>query len=67
MAAIEHAHTILSWQANLPDKDIPPLWMWHLDHELEDWFEDLNASRNGSGDSSDDDEAPMMRNALTRR
>lgn len=43
------------------------MWMWHLDHELEDWFDDLNATRTGGGDTSADEEAPMMRNALAKR
>lgn len=41
--------------------------MWHLDHELEIWFDDLNASREGGGGDTSDEEAPMMRNALAKR
>jgi hypothetical protein len=66
VAAVEHAHSILNWQENLPDKDVPPQWMWHLDHELELWFDALKTSRGSSGDTSDDGEAPMMRNALVK-
>jgi hypothetical protein len=47
---------------------MPPEWMWALDEELADWFEDVTAARKeryGGGDSSED-EAPMMRNQMTR-
>ena len=44
--------------------------MWHVDHELDRWFEDLRAEaerdRGGGRRSLDDDDgpAPMMQNAL---
>lgn len=60
---------ILDWQENLASKDIPPQWMWHLDYEIKDWFEELEAKRGGGGDRTEADEkvAPMMRNALVRK
>jgi hypothetical protein len=56
---------ILGWYANLPRKSIPPEWMWHLDYELERWFDDLDLASGKTPSADDDDgEAPMMRNAL---
>lgn len=66
-SAIEHAHAILHWQENLPAKDVPPVWMWHLDHELEDWFDALNSNDGSGPEDPDDEDVPMMRNALVRR
>lgn len=66
MVAISHAHTVINWQENLPLKDMPMRWQWHLDHEIENHFEDLEAARGGTSDSGEL-EAPMMRNALVER
>lgn len=58
---------VLNWMENRPRKEIPPRWMWHLDHELEAWFERIDEERDRSSPSNDrgDVEAPMMKNALT--
>lgn len=50
-------------------EEVPPEWMWTLDHELELWFEEVERKREekfGRGSSGDDDELPgeMMRNEL---
>ena len=42
--------------------------MWHLDHELEKWFEDVEAKRKekwGTGRDDDREDVPMMQNELT--
>lgn len=69
-SAIEHAMTILSWQENLIADEMPPRWMWHLDAELELWFEEVEDKRNsntGGSSASDDEWAPMMDNQLSPR
>jgi hypothetical protein len=59
---------IVSWQENLPDEEMPPEWMWPLDHELVLWFDEVKRKRDekyGRHDDDDDrDEVPMMSNAL---
>lgn len=66
--AIDHAHTILRWEENLLPEEMPPSWMWHLDHELEPWFEEVRRNREsrygGGRDDAGDEEAPMMANEL---
>ena len=41
----EQAFRILSWQENLPRDEMPPLWMWPLDWEIENWFKKLDQER----------------------
>ena len=63
--AIDHGHKILNWQENLMSEEMPPKWMWHLDWELEKWFEEVEISRKSKYDGGPDDsleEVPMMRN-----
>lgn len=45
VTAMEQAFRILSWQENLPSKDIPPAWMWTLDWEIDNWFKTLDEER----------------------
>lgn len=49
VTAMEQAFRILSWQENLPSKDQPPVWMWTLDWEIENWFNKLNEDRESNG------------------
>lgn len=61
---------IVSWQENLPEDEIPPEWMWPLDYELEQWFENVKRKREdkyGRSDDDDRDEVPMMSNQLAAR
>jgi hypothetical protein len=73
MRAINHAHTILGWQENLPSEETPPEWMWSLDNELEEWFEQVEEARaekygrNNSRGNDDDTIVPLVQNELTRR
>ena len=46
---VDHALKILYWQENLVEKEMPPFWMWHLDHELNKWFEKVKNERQGEG------------------
>lgn len=59
---------IVSWQENLADEEVPPEWMWALDHELIGWFDEVKRKRDEkygrSNDDDDRDEAPMMTNEL---
>ena len=43
--AIEQATRVISWQENLTSDECPPRWMWHLDWELETWFEKIKIER----------------------
>ena len=43
--ALDHALTILAWQENLTSDEMPPMWMWHLDWELNDWFKIVKQKR----------------------
>lgn len=52
VTAMEQAFRILSWQENLSSKDQPPVWMWTLDWEIENWFHKLNEDRENNGNSS---------------
>lgn len=66
MVAIEHAHTVLDWQENLTQDEMPPQWMWHLDEEvgpfLEEVFRDRRESMGGNGNET----ADMMSNDLSK-
>lgn len=65
-SAISHAFLILNWQENLPEDEMPPRWMWHLDWELEQWFEEVDLARKskygGADDGGDEESVPMVRN-----
>jgi hypothetical protein len=66
--AIEQAHRIIGWQENMMSDEMPPRWMWHLDHELELWFERVETEREAKygGDGSGDESTPMMSNDLAQ-
>lgn len=65
---MDHALSVLNWQENLLPNDLPPRWMWHLDHELERWFDAIKAERDRPMSSpSGEREAPMMINTLHPR
>lgn len=52
----------------MPEDEIPAEWMWHLDHELDAWFDEVARKRKerlgGGGDDDDRTEVPMMQNEL---
>lgn len=62
--ALEQAHRIITWQENLTKEEMPPKWMWHLEWELDAWFEEVERLREEKYGGGDDarEEAPMMRN-----
>ena len=67
--AIEHAHLIISWQENLGEDEMPPQWMWTLDQQLNEWFEEVDSRRKekyGGGGGDSDESSPMMQNELAR-
>lgn len=74
MFAIQQANRILDWHENLMGEELPPEWMWHLEHELEAWFEEVDRKRKerfGSRDDDDDGDepkqvVPLMQNELTK-
>jgi len=65
MRAVTHAQTVLSWQENLSQDEMPPEWMWPFDEELEGWFDDVAAKRKERFGIDDDDAGgAMTENAL---
>lgn len=67
--AIAHAGMILSWQENLTSDDMPPVWMWSLVEELNEYFDDLAVRRRSQGGADDDDDEPaggMVRNQYAK-
>lgn len=41
--------------------EMPPSWMWHIDTELEIWFENVEEKRKKAySTGGDEDEAPDM-------
>lgn len=68
LRVIAHANRILDWQENLQSDEVPPAWMWAVDHELEIWFENVEQKREEKygSNSSADETAPMMSNQLAR-
>lgn len=60
--AIQHAFKILDWHENLIEEEIPPEWMWNLDHELEPWFERVDEDRKSKYGGGQDTNKETMRN-----
>lgn len=58
--AISHALKVLSWYEVYTQEEIPPEWMWPLDHELEDWFEEVHRQRSQPLDPSGAEEPVIM-------
>lgn len=42
---ITHAQTVLYWQENLTEEEMPPAWMWPFSSETEPWFDRIRAER----------------------
>lgn len=58
-SCISHALMIVAWQENLPSEEIPPYWKWHLDWELESWFDKVAADRRSKYGGSADEPEPI--------
>lgn len=43
---------------NLPEKERPPVWMWHVPHLMEDHFEMLAEQRASDSNSDGDNGSP---------
>lgn len=58
MRSVAQANRILDWHENLQSEEMPPEWMWHLEDELVDWFEEVDRKRKekygGDSEGSDD-------------
>lgn len=67
-AVIQHAYRILNWQENLSEDEMPPVYIWPFEEELELHFERVDKARKDKygGSSGDDDDGgtPMMSNEL---
>jgi hypothetical protein len=66
MLAIAHATTILGWYEHLSEEDMPPEWMWHLNDELEEHFEQVKERRRTGQDTDADADSTMIRNDYAR-
>lgn len=69
MLAIEHAHRILTWRENLPNEEMPPAWMWHLERELDLWFKQVEKNREDNrpgGGGGDEGSSGGVQNELTK-
>lgn len=67
--AVEHAFKILDWHENLLSEEIPPQWMWHLDDELEHWFDAVKKQRDekyGGNNNSDESGGEVMENEYAK-
>lgn len=61
--AVEHAFKILDWHENLLKEEVPPQWMWPLDHELDDWFKQIDKLRKEKyGNTESGESGEMMQN-----
>lgn len=66
--AVEHAFKILDWYENMTKDEVPPRWMWTVDHELDLWFEEVERQREEKyGGRSEDESAGMMSNELAEQ
>lgn len=55
----------------LPD-ELPPEWMWHLEHELDDWFKEIERKRQekyGASNTGSEEKLPgeMVKNEFAPR
>jgi hypothetical protein len=68
LSAIHHAVLIVGWQENLLEKEMPPKWMWTLDEELNQHFEELHRRRGSDPDDDDEPEpvGPMLVNEYAK-
>lgn len=53
---------ICDWQENLPKDERPPAWMWHLDEQLVEWFEEVDRKREARFSGGQ----PLEQNELTK-
>lgn len=67
MGAVEHAMRILNWQEHLSGDDMPPVWMWHIDHALEEHFEEVEERRSERFNPDGDEGPTLTKNALSPR
>lgn len=60
---------ILNWQENLSSEDMPPVWMWNLEHELEEHFAEVEERRDERfGPRDEDGPGPkLVKNAYSPR
>lgn len=65
--AINHAVRIISWMENYSEEEMPPKWMWHLEHELEPWFNSVKSKRDRdrAGPEEAREEGEYMTNEFT--
>jgi hypothetical protein len=45
-------------------KEMPPEYMWHLDEELVEWFDEVAAQREEKFGGGADETVPMMENEI---
>jgi hypothetical protein len=60
MTAIEHSQTVVSWQRNLPNDEMPERWMWPFPELINPWFEKVQEMREQKRGGSSGDEHPDL-------
>lgn len=65
---IEQSLRILFWQDNLGRDEVPPVWMWSLDEELNEHFERVQEERDEKYGTGRDEDAggEMTKNEYAR-
>ncbi len=53
---LDYSLRILSWQENLSSDEMPPVWMWPLDWEIEKHFTVIESKRKAKYGTSSNDE-----------
>ena len=68
LRAVQHAERIISWQENLIEEEMPPVWMWPFEDRLSVWFEQVKAKReSGVSNSDSSDDSSMLTNEFAER
>lgn len=49
------------------EEEMPPEWMWHLEHELEPWFDEVKRNREEKWGRNHDETVPMTSNEYAER
>ena len=63
--AIQHASSILNWNENLPEKEVPPRYLWPFPDEIDAWFGEVKIARDQERNSTGGETANMESNAWT--
>jgi len=51
------ANSVINWQKNLPEDEMPPRWMWPFSDELEEHFKEIKIARKQKSNKNDSDDS----------